>query len=54
VISTGYSKWDCWQANCLKDEHEILVALERNDAYALKHQSWARWTVCAFNPNQKR
>jgi len=43
-----------WQANCLEDERQILVALKRNDAYALKHQSWTRSTICAFKLNEKR
>lgn len=34
-----FVKQGCWQANCLKYERQILVALKRNDAYALKHQS---------------
>jgi hypothetical protein len=43
-----------WQANCLEDEQQILVALKRNDAYALKHQSWTPLTICASKLNEKR
>jgi len=43
-----------WQANCVEDKRQILVALERNDAYALKHQSWTRSTICAFKLDEKR
>jgi len=28
-------KSSCWQGNCLKFGGQILVALKRNDAYAL-------------------
>jgi len=43
-----------WQGNCLEYERQILVALKRNDAYALKHQSWAPLTICASKLNEKR
>jgi hypothetical protein len=31
-----------WQGNCCEKGLEILVALKRNDEYALAHQSRAR------------
>jgi len=30
-----FPKFDCWQGNCLLIDKQILVALKRNDEYAL-------------------
>jgi hypothetical protein len=38
----GLGDVPCWQGNCLGNGGEILVALKRNDEYALAHQSGAR------------
>jgi hypothetical protein len=37
-----FQKCPSWQGNCLEKGAEILVALKRNDEYALAHQSRAR------------
>jgi hypothetical protein len=46
-VNCGEKGWfkrvvTCWQGICLEKGGEILVALKRNDEYALGHQSGAR------------